>query len=123
MEPDLNYFRNFGEQVEQRLNKLDNFAQRNQPAYPARVVRNHTAVAAIKMYKEAEAALPEGSEAKPQLSVEVALPTLKTEPVAYKFISAKTIWGRSFMIPSKRISTWVTLWLCKVTSSVLAPAR
>jgi lysyl-tRNA synthetase class 2 len=72
MEPDLNYFRNFGEQVEQRLNKLDNFAQRNQPAYPARVVRNHTAVAAIKMYKEAEAVLPEGSEAKPQLSVEVA---------------------------------------------------
>ncbi len=72
MEQDLSYFKNFGEQVEQRISKLDNFAQRNQPAYPPRVIRNHTAAEAIKMFEEAEAALPEDSEEKPQLSVEVA---------------------------------------------------
>jgi len=72
MEQELSYFRNFGEQVEGRLKKLDNFAQRNQLAYPPRVIRNHTTAEAIQLYKEAEAALPEGSEEKPQISVEVA---------------------------------------------------
>ena len=72
MEQEFSYFRNFGEQVEQRLHKLDNFAQRNQAPYPARITRNHTTAEAIKMYEEAEAALTEDSEEKPQLPVEVA---------------------------------------------------
>lgn len=72
MEQDLSYFENFGEQVEQRLNKLDNFAQRNQPAYPPRIIRNHTAAQAIKMFEVAEDALPPESEEKPNINVEVA---------------------------------------------------
>ena len=71
MEQELSYFKNFGEQVEGRLKKLDHFAQRNQPAYPPHVTRNHTTAEAIRLYEEAEAAQPEGSEEKPQLSVEV----------------------------------------------------
>jgi lysyl-tRNA synthetase class 2 len=72
MEQDLNYFRNFGEQVEQRLNKLANFTERGQLPYPPRVIRHHTAAEAIQMYEAAEAELPEGSEEKPQINVAVA---------------------------------------------------
>jgi len=72
MEQDLSYFENFGEQVEQRLNKLDNFAQRSQSAYPPRIIRNHTAAQAIKMFEVAEDALPPESEEKPNINVEVA---------------------------------------------------
>ncbi len=71
MEQDLNYFRNFGEQVEQRLEKLNSFAERGQLAYPPRVVRNHTAVEALQIFEAAEANLPENEE-KPQIMVEVA---------------------------------------------------
>jgi lysyl-tRNA synthetase class 2 len=72
MEQDLNYFKNFGEQVEQRLNKLANFAGRGQLPYPPRVIRHHTAGEAVQMYEAAEAELPEGSEEKPQINVAVA---------------------------------------------------
>jgi len=72
MEQDLSYFRDFGEQIEQRLDKLQNFAERGQAAYPPRVIRNHTAAEAITLYDEAEAALPEGSEEKPEITVQVA---------------------------------------------------
>lgn len=71
MEQDLNYFKAFGEQVEQRLNKLDNFAQRQQLTYPPRVQRTHSAAEAIRLYEEAEAGLPAGSEEKPHLEVAV----------------------------------------------------
>ncbi|MFC1975434.1 lysine--tRNA ligase [Chloroflexota bacterium] len=78
MEQDLSYFRNFGEQVEQRLNKLANFTERGQLPYPPRITRNHTTAEAVQMYEAAEAelpegsALPEGSEEKPQINVEAA---------------------------------------------------
>ena len=72
MEQDLTYFRNFGEQVEQRLNKLANFVERNQLPYPPRIIRNHTAAEAVQLYEGAEAALPADSEEKPHLTVEVA---------------------------------------------------
>lgn len=72
MEQDLNYFRAFGEQIEQRLNKLSNFTERGQLAYPPRVPRKQTAAEAIQMYDVAEAALPEGSEEKPQVNAAVA---------------------------------------------------
>lgn len=72
MEPDLTYFKDFGEQVEQRLNKLDNFAQREQLAYPPRVTRIHKTAQAIKLFAEAEAALPTDSEDKPDVPVQVA---------------------------------------------------
>jgi len=66
MEQDLNYFKNFGEQVEQRLDKLQNFAERGQLAYPPRVTRRHTTVEAARLFDEAEAALPPGSAEKPE---------------------------------------------------------
>ncbi|MCB9079747.1 MAG: lysine--tRNA ligase [Anaerolineaceae bacterium] len=72
MEQDLSYFRNFGEQIEQRLDKLQNFAERGQAAYPPRIIRNHTAAEVVTLYDEAEAALPEGSEEKPDITVQVA---------------------------------------------------
>ncbi|MCB0191976.1 MAG: lysine--tRNA ligase [Anaerolineae bacterium] len=72
MEQDLSYFREFGEQIEQRLDKLQHFAEREQAPYPPRIIRNHTAAAAITLYDEAEAALPEGSEDKPEVTVQVA---------------------------------------------------
>ncbi len=72
MEQDLNYFQAFGEQIEQRLNKLPAFAERGQLPYPPRVTREHTAAAAVQMYEAAEATLPEGSEEKPRPTVAVA---------------------------------------------------
>jgi lysyl-tRNA synthetase class 2 len=72
MEQDLSYFANFGDQVQQRLDKLENFAQRGELAYPPRVVRQQTTVEAIKLYAEAEAALPAGSEEKPRVSAAIA---------------------------------------------------
>ncbi|MBN1220366.1 MAG: lysine--tRNA ligase [Anaerolineae bacterium] len=72
MEQDLHYFKNFGEQVEQRLHKLTNFAKRGQLPYPPRVIRRHTAAEANQMYEAAEKELPDNSEEKPQLNVEVA---------------------------------------------------
>lgn len=72
MEQDLSYFTEFGEQIEQRLDKLQNFAERNQATYPPRLIRNHTAAEAIDLYDQAEAALPEGSEDKPDITVQVA---------------------------------------------------
>jgi lysyl-tRNA synthetase class 2 len=72
MEQDLSYFRQFGEQVEQRLDKLAGLAERGQLAYPPRITRSQTAVEAIQMYEKAEADLPEGSEEKPQVPAEVA---------------------------------------------------
>ncbi len=72
MEQDLSYFSDFGEQVEQRLNKLTNFTERNQLPYPPRVIRRQTTAEAMQMYEAAEAALPEGSEEKPQVTVAVA---------------------------------------------------
>ena len=71
MEQDLSYFRQFGEQVEQRLSKLDDFEARGQLAYPPRIIRKHSTAEAIRLYEEAEAALPEGSAEKPQVPVEV----------------------------------------------------
>ncbi len=71
MEQELNYFTNFGEQISQRLNKVENFAQREQLAYPPRVRRSHTNATVIKLFKETEAALPEDSQEKPDLAVEV----------------------------------------------------
>lgn len=52
MTQDLSYFRNFGEQVEQRLEKLDNFDL----PYPPRVKRTHTTAGARQAYEAAEAA-------------------------------------------------------------------
>lgn len=72
MEQDLSYFREFGEQIEQRLDKLQNFAERGQVTYPPRIIRNHTTVEAIALYDTAETALPEGSEDKPDVTVQVA---------------------------------------------------
>ena len=72
MEQDLTYFTNFGEQIEGRLNKVENFTRRDTLAYPPRIIRNHSATEAVKLFEEAEAALPEGSEDKPHVTVEVA---------------------------------------------------
>ncbi|MCB0210157.1 MAG: lysine--tRNA ligase [Anaerolineae bacterium] len=72
MEQDLSYFREFGEQIEQRLDKLQNFTERDQAPYPPRIIRNHTAAEAVTLYDQAEAALPEGSEDKPEVTVQVA---------------------------------------------------
>ncbi len=72
MEPDLSYFADFGEQVEQRLHKLQYFAERDQLAYPPRVGREHTTTQAIALFEQAEAALPAGSAEKPQVAVAVA---------------------------------------------------
>lgn len=72
MAQDLSYFQAFGEQVEQRLSKLEHFATRGQPIYPPRVLRNHTLAEAKQLFEEAEAALPEGSEVKPEVAAEVA---------------------------------------------------
>lgn len=64
MNQDLTYFRDFGEQIEQRLNKLANFEM----PYPARVNRQHTTAEAINLFETAE---KEAAD-KPQLTVEVA---------------------------------------------------
>ncbi|GAB4433430.1 MAG: lysine--tRNA ligase [Anaerolineae bacterium] len=72
MEQDLTYFNNFGQQVEQRIAKLGNFAGRGQLPYPPRVTRQQTTQQAIVLYEQAEAALPEGSEDKPDIAVAVA---------------------------------------------------
>ena len=72
MEQDLTYFTNFGEQIEQRLNKLGNFTERGQLPYPPRVTRRHTTTEAINLFEEAEAALPDDAEDKPDVAVEVA---------------------------------------------------
>jgi lysyl-tRNA synthetase class 2 len=72
MEQDLSYFANFGEQVQQRLEKLANFAQRGELAYPPRITRRQTTTEVVKLYDEVEAALPAGGEEKPHISVAVA---------------------------------------------------
>ncbi len=72
MEQDLTYFNNFGQQVEQRISKLRNFAERGQLPYPPRIARQQSTPQAIALYEQAEAALPEGSEEKPEVSVAVA---------------------------------------------------
>lgn len=72
MEQDLSYFEAFGEQVEQRLSKLANFNERNELPYPPRVIRKETTAQAIELFTQAEAALPEGSEEKPNVPVQVA---------------------------------------------------
>jgi lysyl-tRNA synthetase class 2 len=69
MQQDLSYFKNFGEQVEQRLDKLTHFTGRNQLPYPPRVIRNHTATEAIQTYETAESTLTEDS---PPITAEVA---------------------------------------------------
>ncbi len=72
MEPKLSFFADFGEQVEQRLNKLQYFAERDQLAYPPRVTRQQTTAQAIAMFEQAEAALPTDNPAKPEVAVAVA---------------------------------------------------
>ncbi len=72
MEQDLSYFEAFGEQVEQRLSKLANFNERNELPYPPRVIRPESVAQAIELFTQAEAALPEDSEEKPNVSVQVA---------------------------------------------------
>lgn len=72
MEQDLSYFQEFGEQVEQRLNKLAVLAERNTLPYPPRVVRQHTAVEAVQMYEAAEAEGTAGGEGQAPISVAVA---------------------------------------------------
>ena len=72
MSYDLDYFKNFGEQVEQRINKLDNFAERGEPAFPPRVVRNHTATEAVKLYETAEADRNDETQELAKITVEVA---------------------------------------------------
>lgn len=72
MEQDQPYFKDFGEQVEQRLDKLSRFRERDQMPYPPRIARNHTAAEAVQMYEAAEAELPEDTDEKPQITVEVA---------------------------------------------------
>ena len=71
MEQDLTYFKKFGEQVEQRLNKLDNFAKRQEMAYPPRIIRNQTAAEAVTLFDRAEAERSD-DEDLPKISVEVA---------------------------------------------------
>lgn len=70
MEQNLNYFTAFGEQVEQRLNKLANFTERGEMPYPPRVIRNHTTVEAITLFEAAEQA--DDDQELPKLKVEVA---------------------------------------------------
>jgi lysyl-tRNA synthetase class 2 len=72
MKQDLSYFINFGEQVEQRLNKLAHFVERRQLPYPPRVIREHTALEAIRMFEAAEANPQLEDEEKPRLNVAVA---------------------------------------------------
>ncbi len=71
MEQDLSYFKDFGEQVEQRISKLASFRERGELPYPPRVIRNHTAAEAIRLFEAAEAEQTEG-EALPRIDVEVA---------------------------------------------------
>ena len=71
MEPDLSFFRNFGEQVGQRLEKLNNFAEHGQLPYPPRVQRHQTSAEAIALFEQAEAELAADSEEKPQVTVAV----------------------------------------------------
>ncbi|MEW5958314.1 MAG: lysine--tRNA ligase [Chloroflexota bacterium] len=72
MDQDLTFFRNFGEQVELRLDKLNNFLGRDELTYPPRVLRRHPTAEAIRLFEEAEAAQPPGTEEKPNVTVEVA---------------------------------------------------
>lgn len=71
MEQDLTYFSNFGEQVEQRLNKLANFTERQQLPYPPRVIRQHTTAEAVKLFETAETEQPD-AENRPPVNVAVA---------------------------------------------------
>jgi len=72
MDSDLSYFRDFGEQVEQRLNKLNYFSERGQLTYPPRVRRNHSAVEVIQLFEQAETKLGAENEEKPDIPVAVA---------------------------------------------------
>ena len=71
MESELSFFTDFGEQVEQRLNKLQYFAEHDQLAYPPRVTRQHSTAQAIALFEQAEAELPADSTVKPQVAVAV----------------------------------------------------
>jgi lysyl-tRNA synthetase class 2 len=71
MEQELSYFENFGEQVSQRLDKLGHFAQRNEPAYPPRIIREQTTAEAMERYHQALAG-SEGSEEKPRVLAALA---------------------------------------------------
>ena len=72
MDSDLSYFKDFGEQVEQRLNKLTYFTERGQLPYPPRVRRKQTAAEAVQLFEQAEAEFPPDSEEKPDILAEVA---------------------------------------------------
>jgi lysyl-tRNA synthetase class 2 len=72
MEQDLTFFRDFGEQVEQRLSKLNNLVTRGELPYPPRVIHNHPTAEAIRLFETAEAVLPADSQEKPEITVEVA---------------------------------------------------
>jgi len=67
MEQDLTYFKNFGEQIEQRIDKLENFDL----PYPPRVTRNHTTAEAIALYETAETTSSD-DEVQAPINVEVA---------------------------------------------------
>lgn len=47
---DLNYFKAFGEQIEQRLHKLERWQERGHLPYPPRVNRTHTAAEALALF-------------------------------------------------------------------------
>lgn len=72
MEQDLTFFKSFGEQIEQRIEKLEQF----ETAYPPRVKRQQSAAQVIALYEQAESKQAENhgenSEEKPKVSVEVA---------------------------------------------------
>jgi lysyl-tRNA synthetase class 2 len=72
MEQDLSYFQNFGDQIAQRLDKLNNFAARHQLTYPPRVKRSQTTAECVTLYEAAEAARPADSEESPRVEIEVA---------------------------------------------------
>lgn len=72
MDHDLTFFKEFGEQIEQRINKLNNFLERGELPYPPRVTHRHTAAEAIRIFEEADAALAEENEGTSEIPVEVA---------------------------------------------------
>jgi lysyl-tRNA synthetase class 2 len=70
MSQELSYFTKFGEQVEQRLNKLDNFKKRGEMAYPPRIIRNQSTAEAIQLFESSPTPDPAGET--PRLTVAVA---------------------------------------------------
>ncbi len=72
MDQELSFFKNFGEQVEQRIGKLFNFIERGELPYPPRVTRNHTTTEAIKLFETAEGEHGKDNEEEmPKINVEV----------------------------------------------------